>query len=178
MKKRYFHAAGIKLLLLILAVLSYSCSERYLRTESAAPGQITGVYNLILYGGNSANDIKTVAILAREETPYTFDIFAPSFDYKIVKNVSAPEALEKAKKFVSFHPDFWKIQINEILAPQGSVIGYEVKPLYYPGTFSNPDIINTYYKVTGRKVIVFIRPRFRYPALDVPSEGSGGFGPR
>jgi hypothetical protein len=166
-------------LLLILALLSYSCSERYLRTESATPGEITGTYTLILYGGNYANDVKTFAILAKEGTPYTFDVFAPSFDYRIIKNAPAREALEKAKKFVSFHPDFWKIQISEILGPQGGVIGYEVKPLYYPEAFGNPDIIRTYYKMTGNKVNVYIRPHFRYPAGGgVTFEGGQGFGPR
>ncbi len=176
--KRNFYAPGIMLLIVVLIVTSYSCSERYLRTESASPEEITGVYTLILYGGNSANDIKTIAILAKEGTPYTFDVFAPAFDYRVIKNVSAREAVEKAKKFVSFHPDFWKIQINEIVAPGGSAIGYEVKPLYYPGAFGTPDIISTYYKMTGGKVIVYIRPHFRYPALDIPFEGGGSFGPR
>jgi hypothetical protein len=166
------------IMLLVIILASYSCSERYLRTESAMPSGITGTYTLILYGGNYANSVKNLAILAKEGTPYTFDIYEPSFDYRIIKGVSAREALATAEKFVRSNPNFWKIQINEILAPHGGAIGYEVKPLYYPGAFSNPDIINTYYKMTGEKVIVFIRPQFRYPALDVPFEGGGSFGPR
>ena len=165
------------LLIVILAAASFSCSERYLRTETAVPGQITGVYTLILYGGNSANDVETLAILAKEGTPYTFDIFAPSFDYSVIKNISARQALDKAKKFVSFNPEFWKLQINKILAPQGSVIGYEVKPLFYPGVFDNPDVIDTYYRMTGDKVTVYIRTSYRYPGMDVPFE-RGRFGPR
>jgi hypothetical protein len=165
-------------LLLILAVLSYSCSGRYLRTESATPGAITGTYTLILYGGNYANSVKNIAILAKEGTPYTFHIYEPSFDYRILKGVPAREILTTAEKFVRSNPNFWKIQINEILSPQGSAIGYEVIPLYYPTAFGNPSIIRTYYKMTGNKVIVYIRPQFRYPALDVPFESGGSFGPR
>jgi len=176
--KRNFHRTGIALLITVLVMASYSCSERYLRTESVTPGEITGVYTMILYGGNYANDIKTIAILAKEGTPYTFDVFAPAFDYRVIKNVPAREALAKAEKFVSFHLDFWKIQIDQIVDPQGSAIGYEVKPLYYPAAFGNPDIIRTYYKMTGSKVTVYIRPRFRYPALDIPFEGGGSFSPR
>jgi hypothetical protein len=166
------------LLIIALTMANYSCAGRYLRTESATPTEITGSYTLILYGGNYANDIKTVVILAKEGTPYTFDVFAPAFDYRVIKNVPAPEALEKAEKFVSFHPDFWKIQISEIVDPKGSAIGYEVKPLYYPTVFGYPNIIRTYYRMIGDKVTVYIRPHFRYPALDIPFEGGGSFGPR
>jgi hypothetical protein len=166
---RNFYIKSALLLIIILA--TYSCSERYLRTESATPGAITGTYTLILYGGNYANSIKNIAILAKEGTPYTFDIYEPSFDYRTIKGVPAREALTTAEKFVRSNPNFWKIQINEILAPHGGAIGYEVKPLYYP------DIINTYYKMTGKKVVVFIRPQFRYPGIG-PFEGEGRFGPR
>jgi hypothetical protein len=165
-------------LLLILALLSYSCSERYLRTESATPGAITGTYTLILYGGNYANSVKNIAILAKEGTPYTFDIYEPSFDYRIIKGVPAREALTMAEKFVRSNPNFWKIQISEILDRQGMAIGYEMMPLYYPAVFGDPNIIRTYYKMTGNKVIVYIRPQFHYPALDIPFESGGSFGPR
>jgi hypothetical protein len=176
--ERIFCFTGIMSLVMTLTVASYSCAGRYLRTESATPREITGTYTLILYGGNYANAVKNVAILARQGTPYTFDIFAPSFDYKVIKNAPAREALEEAEKFLSFHPDFWKIRISEIVGPQGGAIGYEVIPLYYPTAFGYPNIIRTYYRMTGDKVIVYIRPHFRYPALDIPFEGGGSFGPR
>jgi hypothetical protein len=175
--KRNFSTIGIMSLIIVLAA-GYACSQRYLRTESATPGEITGTYTLILYGGNYANSVKNIAILAKEGTPYTFDIYEPSFDYRIIKGVPSREALTAAEKFVRSNPNFWKIQINEILAPQGGVIGYEVKPLYYPTAFGNSDIIRTYYKMTGNKVTVYIRPQFRYPALDIPFESGGSFGPR
>jgi len=177
MKKKLYEM-GIVLLVAVLAAANYSCSGRYLRTESATPEEITGVYTLILYGGNYANDITTVAILVKEGTPYTFDVFAPAFDYRVIKNVPDREALARAEKFVSFHHDFWKIQISEILDHQGSAIGYEVIPLYYPTAFGYPNVIRTYYRMAGDKVVVYIRPHFRYPALDIPFESGGSFGPR
>ena len=169
---------GLALLVMTLTIANYSCSERYLRTESVTPGKIMGLYTLILYGGNYGNDIKTVAILAKEGTPYTFDIFAPAFDYRVIKNVPAKEALAKAEKFVSFHPDFWKIQISEILDRQGNAIGYEVRPLYYPTAFGYADVIRTYYQMTGDKVVVYIKPNLRQHAPGIPLERGRGFGIR
>jgi len=176
--KRNFCRIGTAFLLMALTMANYSCSERYLRTESTVPGEITGAYTLILYGGNYGNDIKTFAILAKEGTPYSFEIFKPAFDYKVMKHVPAKEALAKAEKFVSFHPDFWKIQISEILDRQGNAIGYELRPLYYPTAFGYADVIRTYYKMTGDKVVVYIKPNFRQHAPGIPFERGRGFGPR
>jgi hypothetical protein len=173
------NSCTVGVLILVTVMASYSCAGRYLRTESVTARQITGSYTLILYGGNYANSVKNVAILAKEGTPYTFDIYEPSFDYRIIKGVSAREALTIAEKFVRSNPNFWKIQISEILSPQGSVIGYEVIPWYQPSTFGYPNIIRTYYRMVGDKVTVYIRPHFRYPAGGgVTFEGGEGFGPR
>lgn len=156
--KRKFCNIGFSLLLILLAMASYSCSTgRYLRTESATGEEITGVYTLILYGGASANDTRTLAILAKEGTPYSFEVFQPEFEYKIIKGVPAKEALEKAKKFFTYHPDFWKIQLSKILDNKGGIIGYEVRPLYDPTVYDKSDIPDVYYKITDDKVIVYIR---------------------
>jgi hypothetical protein len=105
--KRNFCNIGFSLLLILLTMASYSCSTgRYLRTESATGEEITGVYTLIIYGGASANDTRTLAILAKEGTPYSFEVFQPEFEMKIIKGVPAREALEKARKSFTLHPDF------------------------------------------------------------------------
>jgi len=170
MVRKNFYNITIGFLLIFLAMASYSCSGRYLRTEGAVGEEITGVYTLILYGGASANDLSTIAILAKEGTPYSFDVFAPEFDYKIIKGVPAKEALEKAEKFVSFHHDFWKIQLSKIVDNIGNAIGYEVRPLYNPIVYTKSDIPDVYYKNTDGKVIVYIR-FYEYPEAFFPSEG-------
>jgi hypothetical protein len=174
--KKKFYTTGIIFLFAISTVASYSCAGRYLRTESATPQEIAGSYTLILYGGNYANAVKNVAILVKEGTPYTFDIYAPSFDYRIIKGVPARQALATAEKFVRSNPNFWKIQISEILDPHGSAIGYEVIPWYYPSAFGYPNIIRMYYRMAGDKVTVYIRPHFRYPGGGISFEGVGGLG--
>jgi hypothetical protein len=177
MMKRNFHTINIAILTMVLAVATYSCA-RYLKTEGATVEEISGVYTLILYGGTSANDIKTIAILAKEGTPYSFEVFQPESDYKIIKGIPAKEALEKARKFVSFHPDFWKIQLSKILDNKGSTIGYEVRPLYNPSVYDKSDLPDVNYKIADGKVIVYIN-FYPYPAPEpMPFEGGRSFGPR
>ncbi len=176
-KRNVSNIITITFSLIFLATAGYSCSGRYLRTESATGGEITGVYTLILYGGASANDLSTVAILAREGTPYSFDVFAPEFDYKIIKGVLAKEAVEKAEKFVSFHHDFWKIQLSKIIDNKDNAIGYEVRPLYNPIVYNRSDIPDVYYKNTDGKVIVYIR-FYEYPDTFFPSRDGMTFSPK
>jgi len=159
-------------LVMIICFSQYGCgSVAYLRTESVKAPETTGVYNLILYGGNYSNDIKTLAILVKEGEPYSFEIFAPDFEYRTVKGVPAEEAFKRAEKFVSFHRDFWKVQMRTIIDNNGKTIGYEVRPLYYPVTSTGSNPINVYYRRTDDKVVVYIRldPLLEY----MPFEGSG-----
>jgi len=46
-----------------------------LYTASANPAEISGTYTVLLYGARHSNDLETVAILAKQESPYTFEIY-------------------------------------------------------------------------------------------------------
>jgi hypothetical protein len=153
--------------------------ETSLRTEAANPSEVKGTFTLILYGGNYYDDLETMALLDREGDPYTLDLFVPDFDYRVVKGVPAKEALAKAEKFIKFHPSFWHSQLSKILDDKGEVIGYELRPLYYPITYGDSDVLDVHYwmKEGGRvKVTVRLIPsieRLRFPGGGI-SAGSGG----
>jgi len=153
--------------------------ETSLRTKAANPSEVKGTFTLILYGGNYYDDLETMAILDPEGDPYTLDLFVPDFDYKVMKGVSAKEAMAKAEKFIKFHPSFWHSQLSKILDDKGDVIGYELRPLYYPITYGVSDVLDVHYwmKEGGRvKVTVRLIPsveRLRFPGGGI-SAGSGG----
>jgi hypothetical protein len=148
-----------------------------LRTESANPSDVSGVFTLILYGANYSDDLETVALLDNEGDGYTFEPFAPQFNYKIKKGIQAQDALKEAEQFVSFHNAFWKYHLSKILNPEGIPIGYEVKPLYRPFVYGFSDILDIYYWLKGDgKVKVVIKldnviDNTRIPGGDSPSHG-------
>lgn len=149
-----------------------------LKTIEASPAEITGTFSLILYGGRFSDDVETIAILDLEGDGYTLEPFAPDFDFRIKKGLSAKEAFEQAQKFVSFHHAFWRSQLGRITDDKGNAIGYEIRPLYLPFYFGVSDIFEIYYwlKENGRikvtiKLIPFVERR-RFPA----GEGDGSFG--
>lgn len=134
-----------------------SAIGKSLKTEEVKNANITGNFTLILYGGRHSNDIETIAILDIEGDQYVFEIYAPEFDYKIKKHVPAKEALDEAKKFVSFHNSFRRSQLSRIFDNKGNTIGYEVRPLYLQITFGVDDVLDVDYRLKNDKVVVKIR---------------------
>jgi len=132
-----------------------SLLKQEIRTEDASEQEITGNYNVILYGGIYAKALETVAILSKEDSPYTIVPYAPEFDYKIIKNLPAKDALAVAYDFISRNPNVTRPQLARIIdSSSGRVIGYEVRPLYQPFVYGATDLLNIYYWREGDKVYV------------------------
>ncbi len=145
-------------LLSVPAMVLNSCAPAlYLKTSDAQSAEVTGTYTLILYGARYSSDIENVAILAREGTGYSFEVYAPDFDYRVKKNVPAEEALAEAEKFVGFHYAFRRARLSRIIDRDGSSIGYEVRPLYSPLDFGYADVLDIVYVLQDRKVSARIR---------------------
>ncbi len=143
---------------LFCLVLFQGCAGgKNLRTAPVMDGEMQGTYTLILYGGNYADDLETVAVLDKEGDRYTFEVFAPSFSYRIIRGQTAEHALPAAEQFISRHPSYNRGQMRAILDERSLVIGYEVRPLYLPVTFGMDDILDVDYVLRGDKVITTIR---------------------
>jgi hypothetical protein len=135
-----------------------SLNQNYIKTEFADKAGITGNFTVILYGANHYNDIATVAFLVRNDSGYTFDIFAPAFNYRVIKDLPAKDALDTAKRFVAWHPDFKESRISKILNYNSEIIGYEVRPLYMQTTFGREDVMYIdYFPKNKDKVVVHIK---------------------
>lgn len=148
-------------ILIFITLLSYGCglsfSKERLTSEPLKDGKsIQGTFTLILHGANHSTDLETIAILDREGDGYEFEPFAPEFAYRIKKNLSANEALSEAEKFVGWHHSFRNAIISRLVDAKGSLLGYEVRPLYYPLDFGEIDVLDIDYFKSGIKIIVRI----------------------
>jgi len=145
-------------LILILFVFSSSFAIAInLKTIEASNEEVKGAFTLILYGGRDMNDIEKLAILDLEGDKYTFEPYAPEFDYRIKKSLAEKEALEMAHEFVSSHNAFYRSQLSRIIDDKGNTIGYELRPLYMPFIYGVSDVLDVYYSLKGEKVRAYIR---------------------
>jgi len=160
------------ILLIIIGILDSACTfSTYVKTESASESEITGTYTLFLYGGRYLTDIETVAILSKEGLPYVFEIYAPDFNYRILRKVSAKDAIEEATVFVSRHPDFQNIIVSKIIDANGDILAYEIKPLYRAFTYGTSDVLDIDYSIQENRVVVYIKLK---PSIENMFMGGGG----
>lgn len=148
-----------------------------LKTDLAHPEEVKGSFAVIFYGGAYADDLETVAFLDLEGDRYTLEPFAPDFDYAKNNGIPAEDAIRRAERFVSFHASFRKTQLAKIIGPDGSVIGFEVKPLYLPFIYGASDVLDISYwpKKDGKiKVSISLIPRLK--SLKFHPSGDSGFG--
>ncbi|MBI5204023.1 MAG: hypothetical protein HZA11_03805 [Nitrospirae bacterium] len=132
-------------------------AETALKTRPAKAADITGVFTLILYGGRHSSDIETIAVFDLEGDRYTFEPYAPEFDYRIKKGLSVKEALHDAETFISRHRSFRSAQLRRIMDRKGKTIGYELRPLYLPLDFGVSDVLDVTYWLREGKVKVVIK---------------------
>jgi len=145
--------------LAIMIITFSSCAgSKLLRTELAQDSEITGSFTLIMHGTRHTFDLKTIAFLDREGDGYELMPYAPTFDYKVIGNLSAKEAINRAQDFVKWHRSFRRSQVSKIIDDRGSVIGYEIRPLYDPLDYGISNVLVVdYWLKEGGKVKVTIR---------------------
>ena len=129
------------------------------RLESrVAEPQPVGSFTAILYGAGHGTDLETAAFLDVEGDEYTLKPAGSKDNFTVSEHLSGWQALTEARKFVSFHPSFTRIEQQEILGPDGRVIGYAVKPLYYPQDFGTDDVLEIDYRLQpDQTVLIHIR---------------------
>lgn len=160
--------------LFFLLVVSFcvSCTPGVrLNTRGAQEPEVTGTYTVIFYGCNFFDDLETIAFLDKEDDRYAFEPFAPNFKFKIKKGVPAKEALVEAKKFLNCNTSFSYAQLSRITAPDGYVLGYEVRPLYKPFRYGLDDVLYTDYRLKGDRVVLKIKLD---PSIENMLQGGNG----
>ena len=157
--EKFSGATIYAMIIIAFAAASVGCAAtgKRIQTEPLKAGDTSGVFNLILYGGNYGNDLETAAFLDREGDSYNFDIYAPEFNYRTIKGLTFEEGLRKAEEFVSLNTSFHQFKLSSIIYDKSLVIGYEVRPLYLPFTYGTDDVIDIWYAAKGNKVVVTIR---------------------
>lgn len=141
-------------LAVVLSLAGCSTMKAGLQTGPVIAGDVKGTFNVVFLGANFANDFETIAFLDVVGDGYEIEPYAPAFRYRVKKDVPAQDALAEAEKFAGQITGFHKVQYSKILDPNNKVIGYEVRPLYYPHTFGVDDVLDVFYRIKDNKVMV------------------------
>ncbi len=126
-------------------------------TDCAEASEIRGVFSLILFSGPWPGAVANVAFLDREDDRITLEPFAPAFSFRVVKSLTAEEAIAQAEAFVSLHSSFNRSRITRISDDYGRIIGYEIRPLYMQTTFGLEDILDISYRQRDNHIDIYVR---------------------
>ena len=146
-------------LLLLLAAASWSCAalSPEIHTQDAVEKEITGNFSVMVCSGWYESDPISVAILNKEDSPYSLDAHSPYFSCSTLKQLPAKDGLVAAYGALSRNPDFARPQFARIIDKSGRVFGYEVRPLFHAFRYGEPDILDIFYWRKGDKIMVDIR---------------------
>lgn len=139
--------------------LSGCTSGTFLSTRPLTDREtVHGAYNLIMYSGQNAQDLRSIAILDRADDSYTIVPYGAAFTYRVLNNLPAPEAMETGVRFLNDLYSFRATDSQIIYAPDQTIIGYELTPLFMPiYTGLLGDILDTsYFLQAENKVVVYV----------------------
>ena len=141
---------------MIFIGLKYMSGDNHLKTEAANPANVQGKFTLLLYGCSFRDDLANIAILDKEGDPYSFEIYAPDFSYTSKAGLSGVDALQEAERFVRCNFQSQRSQLRKVLNPAGTIVGFELRPLYSVETFGKDDVLEIRYVIKDRKIVVHI----------------------
>jgi len=150
------NAAAVSLLLLLSGCTSGTLlSSQTIADLDAGRGTVT----LILYGGQNAHDLRTIAIIDRSDDPYSLLPYGAAFNYRIIENLSMTDALERGERFINDLYSYRATEKRAIHAPDHTVIGHELRPLFMPldtGLLGNVLDISYVLQADDNRVTVFV----------------------
>ncbi len=144
-------------LLATLLVSHAALAGDLLKTAPAQDSELTGTFDVILYGCNYFNDPESIVFFDRADDALTFDPFAPSFNYRVRKGVNSADLLEHAKKFLNCNVALRGFELKKIVAEDNRVIGYELRPHYDSFVYGITEPLSVYYRIKGDKVRIDLR---------------------
>ncbi len=134
-----------------------SCAgPRYLTAVNASRKELTGKYDLFLYGHRYSDDFRNIAFLIPQGEGRVFELYAAPFEYTVKKGLAPDAAIEEAEKFVRFHYSFQNSQLKKILDYEGNVVCYELRPIYSVLDFSYSDVLDVHYIIKDDRVIASV----------------------
>ncbi len=163
---------GILFVLILAASIQACVPGNQLITRAANPDEVKDTYTLMLYGCHYPAQVDNVAILVSGNSKYPVEIYDLDTSYKLKKDVPGRQALAEADSFVRCTTyRIWQTQLRRIPDDSGGTIGYEVRPLYIPYEFGNPNVLQISYSLRNGVVRVKIKLD---PDVERALESSGG----
>lgn len=166
---------GIISLFLLLSAGIAAAAPGLTRNEVATPGEIPGVFTLLLVGASYNNDAERVAILDLEGDAYTFQPVMPDYRFTKVPGLTAAAALAQAEKYLALHCAYNGYRLKSLALPEGKTVGYELIPDLPAALCEYGNVVTVGYRV-GDDGVIKVYTHLVMPTINDSFSGDGGLG--
>ncbi|MDZ7641780.1 MAG: hypothetical protein U5J62_07150 [Desulfurivibrio sp.] len=154
--------ALLLLLLPALLLLPGACAtggQRPATSRPAAELDAETTYTLILHGCSYGNDPETIAFFDPEDHPHRLRPYSPEFQYRIIPGLTAAQAMARAGEFIICSAHYNHARLRAIIGPDGTISGYELRPLYNMDFSGQPDLLTVSYRLKEQEMMIYLTPR-------------------
>jgi hypothetical protein len=157
MKHLIVYFRSLVMTMSVFFMLNGCMAGKRLDIKGAVPSDLQGTYALLLYGCKYGNDLENIAILYKDKGPFTFEMYSLQTSYRVRNGLPAVEALKQADQFLRCSTEYWKTQLSKIVDREGTIVGYELRPLYAPYQYGHMDVLDINYWLRDNNVTVYIK---------------------
>ncbi len=142
---------------LVVLLISGCTAGVTVKTTRVATETVSGNFDLILFGDNYLDDPETIAFADLKTDNISFEPYAPEYKFRRYRDITAKEMLHIARVHLIGNSISRRIEIREIVAPGGKLLGYEVRALYWPLKYGFSDVPEVSYSLSNNKLLIYIR---------------------
>ena len=155
---------------LLFIGLAVSAEAKGVKTDRVKPYDVeSGTYKVIGFEKGTVNDPMMIAILQREDVPYSLK-FKTAGDSREVTGLTQDEAIRQAEAYVKSNPAVTKTELSKIYDADGTLIGYEMTPVFMPMRYGSSDVVDSHFRVSGDRTLAYVTVD---PMLQQIEQGGG-----
>ncbi len=145
-----------KILIFLTLVVLPLTLQAEVSVEQCDEIDIKGTFNLIIYSNSFINDPETFIFLDRVDDKIKILPYAPAFKYRAIENLNEKEAMKIVNEILRDSSFISSIKCSTLYDKE-NIIGYELKPLYFPWIFGILEPVETVYKKEEGFILIYIR---------------------
>ena len=130
------------------------CVSALTQTRLEANAISAGSYTVILYRGYGYRDLDSAAFLDKEGDGISLAENGSETGVIRMKKLDSAHALQEAEYFLGHHADFDYAQIQALTTSDGTLVGYEIRPIFRVVDASGSDPLQITYTAAGNRYLL------------------------
>lgn len=161
---RFYNTIFLVAVLAVVFLPLTGCVSALTQTRVEEGAISTGTYTVILYRGYGYRDLDSAAFLDKEGDGFSLARNGSETGVIRIQNLDGAHAVQEAEQFLGHHADFDYAQIQALTTSDGTLVGYEIRPIFRTTDASGADPLQITYAAAGNRYLFTVD--FRFPPED------------